>query len=110
MSFGISKKSYDYIIYALSQCPAIEKAGIFGSRAMGAYKNGSDIDLVIYGRNITPEVVNRLSVMLNEELPVPYYFDIVHYDSLRNGSLKSHIDKYGKIFYYREKNYSSSKN
>ncbi len=110
MSFGISKKSYDYIIYALSQYPAIEKAGIFGSRAMGVYKNGSDIDLVIYGRNITPEVVTRVSVMLNEELPVPYYFDIVHYDSLRNDSLKSHIDKYGKIFYYREKNYSSSKN
>ncbi|MDK2919775.1 MAG: uncharacterized protein PWQ37_2508 [Candidatus Petromonas sp.] len=99
MKFGISKKSFEYIIYALSKWPTIEKAAVFGSRAMGNYKRGSDIDLAIYGANITSETVNELSVMLNEELPIPYYFDIVHYDSLKNDSLKIHIDTYGKLFY-----------
>ncbi|MBZ4645255.1 MAG: polymerase subunit beta, partial [Clostridia bacterium] len=36
---------------------------------------------------------------LNEELPLPYYFDVVHYESLKHDSLKAHIDTYGRAFY-----------
>lgn len=101
MKFGITKRSLDYIIYALSTWPTIEKAAIFGSRAMGNYKSGSDIDLVIYGKDIVLDTVNRLSIMLNEELPIPYYFDVVHYETLKNDSLKAHIDTYCKFFYIK---------
>jgi len=48
MSFGISNKSMSIIINILRQKKEIEKASIFGSRSMGNYKNGSDIDLAIY--------------------------------------------------------------
>jgi predicted nucleotidyltransferase len=99
MRFGISQKSFELIIHALSRWPEIEKAAIFGSRAMGNYKRGSDIDLVIYGTNITIDTVNTLRIMLNEELPLPYYFDVVHYESLKHDSLKAHIDTYGRTFY-----------
>lgn len=34
-------------------------------------------------------------------LPLPYYFDVVHYESLKHSGLKEHIDKFGKIFYKR---------
>lgn len=99
MNTGIPEKSMDMIISALRRWEQIEKASIFGSRAMGNYKNGSDIDLAIYGSKVTAEIVNDLSVLLNEELPLPYYFDIVHYDSLRHEPLKAHIDMFGKEFY-----------
>lgn len=102
MSFGISEKSFNLIISALSKWSEIDSAAIFGSRAMGNYKRGSDIDLVIYGNDITPEIVDSLSIMLNEKLPIPYYFDIVHYESLKNDSLKTHIDTYGKRFYMKK--------
>jgi len=101
MSFGISKKSMEMILSALMQTQEIEKAFIFGSRSMGNYKNGSDIDMVIYGINITSEILNRISIELNEKLPLPYYFDIVHYEALKHESLKEHIDKFGKNFYSR---------
>ncbi|WP_069800151.1 nucleotidyltransferase domain-containing protein [Tepidibacillus sp. HK-1] len=87
------------LIGALSRWPEIEKASIFGSRAMGNYKNGSDVDLVIYGSQLTQEIINHLSVLLNEELPLPYYFDIIHYETLKHRPLKDHIDKYAKCFY-----------
>ena len=99
MKFGISEKSTNLIIGALSRWPEIEKANIFGSRALGNYKNGSDVDLVIYGSKLTQDIINDLSVLLNEELPLPYYFDIVHYETLKHWSLKDHIDKYAKYFY-----------
>lgn len=101
MSFGISAKSMEMIINALAEKKEIKKASIFGSRSMGNYKNGSDIDIAIYGTDITVEVLNEITVELNEKLPLPYYFDVVHYESLKHSGLKEHIDKFGKIFYKR---------
>lgn len=101
MSFGLSEKSLNLILDTLRKRKEIEKAAIFGSRSMGNYKNGSDIDLVIYGENITSEITNSISVDLNEILPLPYYFDVVHYNSLDHAGLKEHIDKYGTEFYKR---------
>ncbi|NLP31253.1 MAG: nucleotidyltransferase domain-containing protein [Clostridiales bacterium] len=99
MNFGIPTKSMDMIIHALKRNNEIEQAAFFGSRAMGNFKKGSDIDIAIYGENITMEMLNQLSVELNEKLPLPYYFDIVHYESLTHQELKNHIDAYGKVFY-----------
>lgn len=96
MKFGIPEKSMNIILHTLEQFKEIEKASIFGSRALGNYKNGSDIDLVIYGSRVTDEIINFLSIQLNEELPLPYFFDIVHYESLSNKKLKEHIDKFAK--------------
>lgn len=99
MMFGMPEKSINLLVGALSRWPEINKAAFFGSRAMGNYKNGSDVDLVLYGSRLTPEILNDLSILLNEELPLPYYFDIVHYEALKHGALKDHIDEYAKCFY-----------
>jgi hypothetical protein len=46
--------------------------------------------------------VNQLSIELNEKLAIPYYFDIVHYESLTNNGLKDHIGKFSKVFYLKK--------
>lgn len=99
MSFGISEKSMDMIVKVLTHRKEVEKASVFGSRSMGNYKNGSDIDIVIYGVHITDKTINEISIELNEKLPLPYYVDVVHYQSLKHDGLKDHIDKFGKSFY-----------
>lgn len=99
MKFGIPEKSLNMIITALSSFDCIVKASIFGSRAMGNHKNGSDVDLVIYGSNITGEIVNKLRILLNEELPLPYYFDVVHYEALDSSGLRQHIDDNALVLY-----------
>jgi len=99
MSFGIPEKSLDMIKKAVARWPEIDKAVVFGSRAMGNYKKGSDVDLAIYGEKVTEEIVNKLSVLLNQELPLPYHFDIVHYESLSNQQLKEHIETQGRVVF-----------
>ncbi len=99
MKFGLSKRDEDYLIAALSKFPEIEKAVIFGSRAMGNYKPGSDVDLAVYGENITHTTVLRLLALLNEDLPLPYFFDVAHYEKIKNEKLKQHIDEEGKEFF-----------
>lgn len=101
MNYGIPEKSLELIRKALSKWGEIEKVLIFGSRAMGNYKRGSDVDLCIFGSKVTEEIVNKLSIELNEMLPLPYYFDAIHYESLNNEELMTQIDTYGILFYYK---------
>lgn len=94
MKFGLPQKSYQLMLGALVRFPEIESAAIFGSRAMGNYKPGSDVDIVLKGRQVTAQTVLSLSCLLNEQLPIPYQFDVVNYQDIDNPSLKEHIDEY----------------
>jgi predicted nucleotidyltransferase len=97
--FGISDKSYTLLINTLIKQPQIEEVIVFGSRAKGNYKKGSDIDLAIKGKNCTPRLALDLRALINEELPIPYMVDVIDYNSLQQQELKEHIDKVGIEFY-----------
>lgn len=101
-SFGIYEKSYSLLINAISEYPQIEKAIIFGSRAMGNYKKGSDIDIAIVGSRINYEITAQLNAELNEQLPIPYFIDVVNFNTINNDELKQHILKEGKACYEKE--------
>jgi len=93
--FGFSDSQMNLIKQAISQIHGIESTVLFGSRAMGNYKPGSDVDIAIKGPEIHRDGASRLRAQLNEELPLPYFFDIVHYDTLESASLIEHIDQQG---------------
>ncbi|MFD2615935.1 nucleotidyltransferase domain-containing protein [Terrilactibacillus laevilacticus] len=97
--FGLIDSDIRYINSALAKFDEIEFGIIFGSRAMGNYKRGSDIDIAIKGKGITSKILYKLSDLLNEEYPLPYFFDIIHYETLSNVNLRNHIDIEGKIIY-----------
>jgi uncharacterized protein len=93
--FGLLKRDIKYITKALKQFDNIEKAIIFGSRAMGNYKSGSDVDIAIVGKNINRHILSQISDLLNEEYPLPYFFDVINYNEINNPELKKHIDIFG---------------
>lgn len=97
--YGLTEKDLKYILEAIKKYSEINKAIIFGSRAIGNYKKGSDIDLAITGHKVTKDILNELNDYLNEVCLVPYFFDLLHYESLSNENLKKHIDDYGKVIY-----------
>lgn len=104
--FGISQHSYDIILSVLSSFPEVEKVILFGSRAKGNFKQGSDIDLAIEGEACTDLTAMRLNGMLNEEVPIPYHVDVVGYNQLSHRELKDHIDRVGITFYEQKKEVS----
>jgi predicted nucleotidyltransferase len=77
MEFGLREFDLEYIIKIIKSFSEIEKAVIFGSRAKGNYKPGSDIDIGIYGEKITFDTIGRLHSELEEKGLMPYFFDIV---------------------------------
>lgn len=101
MRFGLSENDEKHILQALTQFPEIEQAVIFGSRALGNYKPGSDVDLAITGAAVTRKIVLWLRAMLNGDLPLPYFFDVAHYEKISNDALKQHIDREGRLLFRR---------
>ncbi|MDZ4708971.1 MAG: nucleotidyltransferase domain-containing protein [Saprospiraceae bacterium] len=100
-SFGITKKSYKLLLDLFLNHPQIEQVILYGSRAKGNFKKGSDIDLAIKGKDCNAEIATRVKSTINEVLPIPYKVDIVDYESLMIVELKQKIDEAGVVFYER---------
>lgn len=95
--YGLIDQDIKAILEVLKKHHGVKQVVIFGSRAMGNYKIGSDIDLAIKG-NLSIETIATIALELNERTPLPYKFDVLSYESLDNEDLKKHIDQHGKIF------------
>jgi uncharacterized protein len=99
-AFGLDVTTVSRIHSILRNYEEIEKAVIYGSRAKGNYREGSDIDLALFGKVSTKTVADVLDEF--EESFLPYTFDIAAYNSIKNDNLREHIDRVGKVFYLRE--------
>lgn len=96
MDFGLRQQDLAEIIQMVQQFSVVEEAIIFGSRAKGNYKKGSDIDIAVKGKGVTHEVVASLSFLLNDESATPYFFDIVHFEEISEKELVEHINRVGQ--------------
>jgi predicted nucleotidyltransferase len=103
IQFGLSKIQLQLILGVIHNFKEIEKALIFGSRAKGKNKPGSDIDLALIGDKLNSLLVNRVSSAL-DDLPLPYMFDLINYHEITNEFLKKKIDDEGKLLYERKLN------
>ncbi len=101
MKFGLTEKQQDLINNATMEIPEIEEVVIFGSRAMGNYKKGSDVDIALFGKAVNRSIASKLSFVLNEELYLPYYFDVIAFNTINNEALREHIITFGEVFYHR---------
>ena len=73
---GLRESDLKIILDLLQSEKAVEQAIVFGSRAKGNYRNGSDVDIALKGKNLDFRIVSHLSYLLNEETPLPYRFDL----------------------------------
>lgn len=89
---GLTEQQLTILRKACARYPEIEDVVIFGSRAKGNYKPGSDIDIAIKGAGVTRRTVASLRSDL-EDTTLPFYVDVVAYDSITNPELKEHIDR-----------------
>lgn len=78
----------------------VERALLFGSRAKGTYEAASDIDLAVFGAQLTEEDVLDLAVDLDDQYLI-YRFDLVRYEGIKEQALREHIDRVGLLFYDR---------
>lgn len=101
MNFGLTPQHIEKINSVFEQIPQIEKVIIYGSRAKGHFRTGSDIDLTLIGKNINLHLLNQITSKL-DDLLLPYLIDISIFDKIDNKDLKAHIDRVGLEFYNKE--------
>jgi predicted nucleotidyltransferase len=98
---GLVENDLQALVGVLGQFPAVEQAIVFGSRAKGTFKKGSDVDLALKGKSLSFEQVSRISYLLNEETSMPYRLDVLQYETIKSPELVEHIDRVGVIVFQR---------
>lgn len=98
VKFGLNEDTLAAIVDSLAKNPRIEKAIIYGSRAKGNYRKGSDIDLVLLGQELA---INDVLALENDldELLLPYLFDISLHHHIKQPDILEHIGQVGRFFY-----------
>lgn len=99
--FGLERSDIDAIVEILRRHREIEKALIFGSRAKGSFKNGSDVDIALEGNAVTDGIASHVGSLLNDETMMPYKFDVLNFNTITNPDLVDHIHRVGIVFYER---------
>ncbi|MBS1209295.1 MAG: polymerase beta domain protein region [Proteobacteria bacterium] len=100
MRFGLPETAVARIQAALARHPEVEKAILYGSRAKGDFKLGSDIDLTLFGEALT----HRTQLDLMEELDdllLPWMIDLSIFAELDHPALQAHIQRVGQVFFER---------
>lgn len=98
--FGLPDTTQAAIRRILADFPAVEKALLYGSRAKGNYRRGSDIDLALVGDNLDLGILGEIAARLDES-PIPYQVDLVLCDQIDHEKLREHIERVGVVFYQR---------
>ncbi|MGK7395754.1 MAG: nucleotidyltransferase domain-containing protein [Candidatus Cyclobacteriaceae bacterium M3_2C_046] len=98
---GLTNSELEIISSALNKFDLIDSAILFGSRAKGNFQSGADVDLAIKGNELTDEIRLQLSGFLNEETPLPLFFDVVIFHHIKNKALIKHIERVGIEIYQK---------
>lgn len=96
--FGLKPHTISAIQRVLAKYPQVERAILYGSRAMGNYRPGSDIDLTLFGDNLSYADLCRIETEI-DDLLLPYTLDLSLYDQIDNTDLREHIQRVGLVFY-----------
>lgn len=103
MMFGLKDQHSQKIRAIFSSYNQIEKVLVYGSRAIGNYRNNSDIDLSLIGNKIDFDILLKIENQL-DDLLLPYEIDLSIYHKIENSDLIDHINRVGIIFYEKNPN------
>jgi predicted nucleotidyltransferase len=94
MKYGLKDEILEKIIIQCLLNKEIKDVILYGSRAIGNYKTGSDIDLTLIGENLSLKDIFKLEEYL-DTLNLPYKFDVSIFGQIDNENLKKHINDFG---------------
>ena len=88
---GLPPATLAQIRAVLRRFPSIRWVKLYGSRALGRHRPGSDIDLAFS----SPDDCSAALAGAFDERPIPYMVDVTHWESLEHAGLRRHIEGVG---------------
>ena len=96
--FGLPPATLETIRRILAEVPAVKRAVIYGSRAKGTHRPGSDIDLTLFGNGLDLDTLGKIATRLDES-PIPYQVDLSIFELIEHEGLREHIERVGQPLY-----------
>lgn len=100
-NWGLRPEEIDRIRTVLAAHPEVINAAIYGSRALGTHRPGSDIDLTLSG-DLEWRDLQKIEAEL-DSLELPYTIDLSIKTQIENQALRQHIESHGQTVYSRER-------
>lgn len=97
---GLTSDQNNVVEAIFANYPDIAEAILYGSRAKGTHRNGSDVDLTLLGENISQNTLLGVLGALDDS-SLPYIFDVSIYNKINNHDLIDHIERVGVSIYKR---------
>jgi len=90
----LPKGVLDAIVEVLARNPNVQRACLFGSRARGTAREGSDIDLCVMGRALDLDQLLELEQQL-DALDLPWKVDLLAWHLIDDPQLRERIAQEG---------------
>ena len=100
LKYGLSDTVIERIKGVFSRWPGVERALLYGSRAKGTFRDGSDIDLTFIGDTLTQSHLLKIANEL-DDLLLPYKIDLSLLRQINDKALLEHITRVGVVFFER---------
>jgi predicted nucleotidyltransferase len=72
----------------------VKRLLVFGSRSLGRYREGSDLDLCLIDGDMPFSELLQLKAQL-DDLNLSIHCDVIRFSSIKNEELRSHIHRAG---------------
>lgn len=100
LKFGLKPAVIAQMNDVFARFPMVRQVILYGSRAKGNFKRGSDIDLCLVGDGLSMPTLLKIDTAL-DDLLLPYKIDLSIHAHIDNTDLLSHINRVGTDFYRR---------
>ena len=94
--FGLKPDTLERLKAIFQQHPKVQRVLIYGSRAKGNYRDGSDIDLTMQGEELDWRELQMIEREI-DDLLLPYKVDLSIYSQIENKALQEHIKRWGTL-------------
>jgi len=103
--YGLNDRDIQTLFGILNKFDEVENVYLYGSRAKGTHKLGSDIDLAIMNEGVSEKTIRTIKSEI-EDSSLPYFVDIINFTTLNHKELAEHIQRVG-VSFYTNKSFSS---
>ncbi len=96
--FGLPDHAVDQVRSVFRKYPQVRRVLLYGSRAMGRERAGSDIDLCVEADDLSLAQLLAIENRI-DDLLLPWKVDLALRHKIDNPALLEHIDRVGQVFY-----------
>jgi len=101
--YGISKTHLAEIQKVLGRFPKVERAVLFGRRAVGEHLSYTDVEIAIEGKNMDWKYPYSIKFYFEYETSIPHTFDIVGPKRIKSEDLADEIREDGVVIYEKKR-------